>query len=728
MNSRPRPSRSPVSLSTLEGLFAGSVAGGVLLLLERSPTFHVFADVLNAAFRVLAARLPEAQLVRLDTEGVATAIYVGGHALLGAGLGAVLPVALSRMSTGFRRILLGLLLLLIDALVLGTVWKHRGLSLTLGSGLVLAAATAATLTAAVIGTILSRLVPGATRRGLAVALPLGVVIASAITLGAAVSGPPRPDGRTLAYPRREPTDVRVAILGVDGLDGILVDEAIAAGRMPNLARLIAAGTRGDLRSIRPPKSPVVWTSIATGMLPSVHGITDFVVRRDGRSIPVTGNLRRSPALWDMAALADFDVAFVNWYVTWPAEEVPGVMISDRVDFDGLGERVYPESLLARVEAARARVEARPDRSVARFTELGERFDGWRARRWGQVRRSLNVLDDVVRHDLVTLETAREALADGQPDLTAMYFRGNDNTQHLFWKYRLATRSGERLSDFFYDDLNPEDVEQLAEVVDLYYDFADEMIGEAIALLEPNTAVLLLSDHGFLANNERSRWWNPNPILEAAGLCRLTLGAGGAADPATSRVLDSRPPSVERRRILRAGEATEDPEADLEIARAALASARTEAGDPVFRRVEASADAEGPFLVAVFEDRPAGDTVRIGDRETNVGSFTVPEGHSGDHRMNGFLLAVGGPFRPGDRVEGARALDIAPTVLHLIGAPAGRDMEGSVLLDLFDPQWLNDHPVRYVESYGTRETTDAEAIETGADDRIREELKALGYIK
>jgi predicted AlkP superfamily phosphohydrolase/phosphomutase len=724
-------SSSSLPRASLEGFFAGGAAGAVLTILERSPTYHVLADVLNRAFRFLSGRLDQASLIRLDTEGVAMAAYVGGHAILGtilgAGLGAIRPGGRS-LPAGLRWVAVAGLLFVFDTLVFGAVWRHRGLSYFVGATLVGVSAAAALGAAGMAGLVLPRLLPPRRLAGLALVLPLVTAFTGIGIVLAAVRGPARPEGRTLAYPRRAPTDLKVALLGVDGLDGVLVDEAIAEGRLPNLARLIAEGTRGDLRSIRPPMSPVVWTSMATGMLPRQHGITGFVVRRGGESVPVTGNLRRSPALWNMAKAVGFTVAFVNWYVTWPAEEVPGVMISDRVDFDGLDRRVWPRDLTPRIDSARARAEVRPDRDAARFTRIGPAFEEWRANRWGQVRRALGILDDVIRHDLVTLETAREALRDGQPDLTALYFRGNDNTQHLYWKYRLAARDPGNLANRLYEDISEEDMRLLSPVVDRYYDSMDEMLGEALALLEPGTAVIILSDHGFLTNNERSRWYHPNRLLAEAGLCTLLPGEGGLADPAASEVLDEEAPSVDPRRRLRAGAAAAAPEEALESAREVLAGARSDAGAPLFRSLETGEDENGPYLRVVFAVDVAGRTARIAGRRVPFSDFRIPEGHSGDHRMNGLIVASGPPFRSGEEILRAHALDVAPTVLHVLGAPAGRDMEGVVLTGLFEPDWLEEHPIRYVESYGLREQESTEAIPTEADEKIREELRALGYIR
>lgn len=706
----------------LEGLTGGAASGAFLLAMERSPTFNIFADVLNGSFRVLGASLSDRLVVRLDTEPVAACAYIGGGALLGALLGA----AVRRSGPGRRAILVGLLLALAEAAVLAPVWRHRALAPAVGAAVVLTAGATGVLAARLAGAIAARFA-GRSAGVLAAAATAAVAATMAVTVAVSSGGPRRPPGASVDAPARVDTSLKLAIVGIDGLDEAIVARAVAEGRMPNLARLRATGVRGPLRSIRPPKSPVVWTSVATGVLPSVHGIVDFVVRREGQRIPISGNLRRAPALWNLAATCGFDVAFVNWYVTWPAEEVSGTIVSDRADFAGLDLRVFPAELTAAVDSARAAADARGDRDIARFTRLADAFAPWRDRQWGQIDRALRILDDVVRHDLLTLESARVALRGGQPDLTALYFRGNDNTQHLFWKHRFADASRGPLAGLLWRDLDPEEVRALGAVIDRYYGFADALLGETLALLEPDTAVLVLSDHGFLTNNERNRWYRANRALLGAGLAAPSTGDARGIDPSASVVFDPEPPSVEARRVLRPGGAAGDTSGALARARDLLAAARTDAGEPLFESLAVGADGEGALLEIVFRSDPAGTSVRLGGTDVALAELTVPEGHSGNHRMNGVLVACGPPFRADADVRGARVVDIAPTVLHALGAPAARDMEGVVLTALFDEEWLAEHPVRYVESYGTR-LVEGDAIPTEADDQIREELQALGYIR
>ncbi|MFZ1947580.1 MAG: alkaline phosphatase family protein [bacterium] len=94
---------------------------------------------------------------------------------------------------------------------------------------------------------------------------------------------------------------------------------------------------------------------------------------------------------------------------------------------------------------------------------------------------------------------------------------------------------------------------------------------------------------------------------------------------------------------------------------------------------------------------------------------------------GIFIASGGPFKQGFEVNGASVLDIAPTVLHLLGLPVPQDMEGRVLAEALDPDWVAANPVRTIKTYEVAGSP-GRAEMPAVDRRLLDELKALGYIQ
>src|SRR5581483_11922722 len=90
---------------------------------------------------------------------------------------------------------------------------------------------------------------------------------------------PVPDVARLT--RRAPPTI---FIGLDGADWQLLDDYMARGVMPNLARMVHEGTSGFLTTEHPPLSPILWTTMMTGVSPLEHQILDFT-----RFNPVTGN-------------------------------------------------------------------------------------------------------------------------------------------------------------------------------------------------------------------------------------------------------------------------------------------------------------------------------------------------------------------------------------------------------------------------------------------------------
>lgn len=86
-------------------------------------------------------------------------------------------------------------------------------------------------------------------------------------------------------PKVAPGGQRMIVLGFDGMDYTLTQQLMAAGRLPNLARLASEGGFQSLATAVPPQSPVAWSNFITGMDAGGHGIFDFIHRDPNTLLP-----------------------------------------------------------------------------------------------------------------------------------------------------------------------------------------------------------------------------------------------------------------------------------------------------------------------------------------------------------------------------------------------------------------------------------------------------------
>src|SRR4026208_561887 len=141
-------------------------------------------------------------------------------------------------------------------------------------------------------------------------------------------------GAAFSYYKYRTTSVEyekapIYILGLDGASWNLMDPLMKEGKLPNLRKLKENGVWAGLSSAYPAHSAFLWTTIATGKKKEKHGIGDFTVKQGEAESPSTGNMRRVKAFWNILSERNIPVSVVNWWVTWPAEKVNGVMVSDR---------------------------------------------------------------------------------------------------------------------------------------------------------------------------------------------------------------------------------------------------------------------------------------------------------------------------------------------------------------------------------------------------------------
>jgi len=260
--------------------------------------------------------------------------------------------------------------------------------------------------------------------------------------------------------------------------------------MPNVQRLVESGASGQIATLHPPLSPMLWTSIATGKRPFKHGIHGFAEPApDGRGVqPITNLSRTSKAVWNILHQNDLRSVVVGWWPSHPAEPIRGVMVSDHYH-RATGPRdqgwllspgtVHPPELAATLANLRVHPEAlSPDlveQFIPRAREIDQESDG----RLALFLRTLA--------ECMSIQAAARWLAEREPwDFFAVYFDALDHFSHGFMRYHPPRQSWVATGDF----------ELYRHVVATAYQFHDRMLGELLEKAGPEVAVILMSDHGF----------------------------------------------------------------------------------------------------------------------------------------------------------------------------------------------------------------------------------------
>ena len=308
----------------------------------------------------------------------------------------------------------------------------------------------------------------------------------------------------------------VLFVGLDGGDWQLLDGYLADGTMPHLAALVREGASGVLQTMQPPLSPLVWTTMMTGVSPLEHRVLDFT-RFDpasGAREPIGSCERRVPAIWNMASAAGRSVAVFGLWATYPAEAVRGLMVADRfASFTSRDRRPPPGVVFPPGREAWAREVLAAAVQQTGYQEV-HRFLPWLdpAEYERQVAQPEPYAHPVSALRRILAETrayhalARAWIERARPDLAVVYFQGTDTLGHLFAPYAPPRQPGVTEQDFA----------RFNEVPRRYFAEVDRLLGDFRDLASRQQAVLFLaSDHGF-------RWREGRPA--AAGSAAAATAA------------------------------------------------------------------------------------------------------------------------------------------------------------------------------------------------------------
>lgn len=543
---------------------------------------------------------------------------------------------------------------------------------------------------------------------------------------------------------------RVLVIGLDGATWRLLEPWLAAGELPVLAGLVAAGAHGPLRSTLRPESSVAWSSFATGVNAGRHGVFGFAGHVPGsyKVRLMTAADVQMPLFWEWTAGHGIRTGIFNVpLVTYPPRPLPegsfsvGGLITPGLSSSFTWPPALRDELLARLPGYRLDTEM--DQAGLSDEQI------------------ITGLAELIR---THLEAALHLVRTRQPELFVAVFMATDRIQHHLWRH-LDPRHPR------YDAARSP--ARAPRILALYRQL-DAAVGALIAAAADDATVVIMSDHGF---NGCDRAFSVNAWLAQTGWLVLKPGAStrGAGAQLLRRMRWA--PGVRRLKALLPGvrdiKLTEAwrpdptdwidwprtrayfsdvggirinlagreaagvvPPADYESARAKIAAGLLALRDPatgnapiaaVYRREELY---EGPHVALapdlIAEPRrddhdPARNYLLAYGAPPGGGVFAGRPGLDGNHDLDGILIAAGPGVTPG-AIAGARLWDLAPTLCRCLDIPAPAGLDGRILPELAADGRAAAAPAgeAFVRPAAPALTADDEAA-------LADHLRALGYL-
>lgn len=499
--------------------------------------------------------------------------------------------------------------------------------------------------------------------------------------------------------------MKVFIIGIDGATWNIIDPLLEQGRLPNLARLIQGGTRVLLRSIEPLLTPILWTDIATGKLPEKHGFTRYFH---------TDNNIRTKRLWDILVRPDRPVGLWGWPVTWPPRPINGFIIPSLF---ARTDDTYPADLqfIKEFEKGMDTGWQKRSRLISQAMKHGLRPATVAKIGNYAVNSKLgkyNSKDQYIQPRLLKLDIHLDIYSflvkKYRPYFTTFYFNTVDAFSHRFWRY---------FEPHLFPDVKAEDVQKYGSTIPQIYEKADQVVGRLLELTDKDTLVVAVSDHGFQAEMDELKGFYARVLGDK--LLKL-LGLEHEVQYVNYRkfvVLElagKRPDIVEKLNQLQVKELQQ----------------------PLLAVEE---DVDGRVTIKLYETRGYKNNTREELSQLHI----VWPGHeipflelieptynrlqSGSHHIDGFGLFYGPGVKAGGCTSGS-IIDVTPTILALLGMPVGHDMDGQILTEAIETEFLAQMPLTYIDTYDKDFEFLEEAGEAPESPELLNRLRALGYIE
>jgi len=514
--------------------------------------------------------------------------------------------------------------------------------------------------------------------------------------------------------RTHPERGRIVVIGLAEASPHLIDRFIEAGELPTLRTMRDEGCTGRLRSRIPLITPQMWSSIATGQPPGVHGLFDFWQRGpDGRFREMNGSQRRAEPIWQILSRRGIRSGIVNVPFTYPPDPIDGYVIAGE-DAPGAHRSIASPPEL--------------------FDAVTKRFGRYRLKDIFPGGRAKSDYLGLIGEDVAKQTDVLEYLVTEHPtDFFLAFYSASAIAQHYFW------------SDMESDD--PDD--PYRDVILDAYRCLDRAIARLTRAAGPDAAVYVISEcgagplaagvqiaawlerEGFLCAKHPAGIGDRRPARQTQRLrhlaARFRTEAQGRLPKdwfhfanrrfhwlkaAIQTYLEESAIDWSRTRVFSRGKEGHlfvnlkgrdphgivAPGAEYESLLREVEERLLDLTDPATgaKAVDAVLRAEeiyaGPWVPAAPDLTIAWhDTAYMpteSDRDEDEVFVTRRREYmkwptSGAHRIDGCFFARGPGIRRGKTLDGLDLLRLVPTWLHALRQPVPAELPGEVIRDLFD---------------------------------------------
>ncbi len=453
---------------------------------------------------------------------------------------------------------------------------------------------------------------------------------------------------------------------VFGIDGAFPEYVFGEWlkELPNIKKLVEKGCYAKLNSTIPPLSANAWASLTTGNAPADTGIFEYVYRKDYSydfNVISTKSMK-ARTIWQILSEQNKKSVICFIPLTWPIKPFNGCLISGTLTPPGEDVQcTYPEELKEEIKQALGEV---PMPDIQNFRNLSKE----------------EVIKEVYKMTEKHIKIMQYLLENKDWNLFFGVIAMSDRLHHLFWRYMDKGHRKYEAGGKFENVLKD------------FYKFVDKKLGELIDILDKDTKIIILSDHGIKRLHTRvnlTDWLIKNNYMvlkePIKGKCKFNreminwsktkaFAIGAYEGQIFINVKEREPEGIVEK---------EDYNKLLDELEEKLKEIPGDDGKKLNTKVykkedyfKGKCEDRAPDMIVYFDDLEYGCNTSLIGNETLWSLATAKGSDDAAHSQQGIFIMKNNKCK-GNLGE-LEIVDVAPTILNELGIEIPEDMKGKIV--------------------------------------------------